>query len=153
MTMSEYERCDRKVTFECQRCGRCCTDFFVNLGYNDLLLLKDKASLQGKVVNATAMNKITGKEETRLSLPYPCPFFDAGNKKCAIYEFRPKTCRIFPFFARNEKAGVVYFYESGCPGVGKGGRLDLFETYRLVKDLNKDIRLLENRGMAGRIFR
>ena len=46
MMESKYKDCGRRIGFGCQRCGRCCIDFFVPLGYEDLLLIKEKTGCQ-----------------------------------------------------------------------------------------------------------
>jgi Fe-S-cluster containining protein len=148
MAESSYIRCDRKVKFECARCGRCCTDFFINLGFTDIVRLKEKyPGLDGLLVNARGMNPYTGKVENKISLPNPCKFYDSTGKACAAYGSRPKTCMIFPFYAKNENGKLEFYFEKNCPGVGKGKKVDLLEIYSVIKDLNGDIKLLESRKL------
>jgi Fe-S-cluster containining protein len=141
----KYVKCGRKVAFECQHCGRCCAEYFVPIGADDLRALKKKfgSRLAGKTVMVDAKNPFTGKEITTPSLVHPCPFYDKNGKRCGIYAHRPKTCIIFPFFARKDGGAMQYFYSGFCPGIGKGAKVDILEMLPLVKALDKDIAALK----------
>jgi Fe-S-cluster containining protein len=146
MQDEKYKEWGRKVNFECQHCGRCCTDFFVPIGADDLRSLKGKfgSAVSGKTVMVDAINPMTGKDITTPSLVHPCPFYDTAAKRCKIYTHHPKTCAIFPFFVMQDSGTVRYFHSGICPGVGKGSaKVDLFELLPLVKALDKDIAALK----------
>ncbi len=147
MPENGYTMCERKVNFECQRCGRCCTDFFVPIGESDLMRLQGNAGdMKGKTVTVDSENPITGNEVSSPSLIRPCPFFDKETTDCRVYGFRPKTCIIFPFFVKKEKGKMAYFHSVICPGIGKGPKVDLFPLLSVVRKLEKDIRKLKEKS-------
>ncbi len=112
----------RKVGFECDRCGKCCTRAF-----NDhVFLLDDDAA---RIINAS------GREHLR-----PAPYFDLcdnlgrfyvigyalKNKpngdcifytggRCEHYDIRPVICRIFPYMLHREhdEDGNIDFRQIG----------------------------------------
>lgn len=86
--------------FQCQQCGRCC--FEIGLPYDPesisaiaqfLNLTKEQVieKYYGRIVN----NGWLSEDRKRT----PCPFLtaDGHKKKCAIYQVRPKGCRLYPF--------------------------------------------------------
>jgi Fe-S-cluster containining protein len=145
MQDEKYVKCERKVNFTCQHCGRCCTDFFVPIGADDLRSLKAKfgSAVSGKTVMVDAINPVTGKEITTPSLVHPCPFYDRGTMRCSIYAHRPKTCIIFPFFTKKDGGSVHYFHSGICPGIGKGAKVDIYDLLPMVKAMDKDIAALK----------
>lgn len=146
MAEPDYVSCDRKIAFQCQRCGRCCTDFVVPLGYNDLQSVKAKAgSLKGKVLLLEGKNAISNNAKKGLSFPHPCPFFDKENAVCTIHDVRPKTCLIYPFFTQKVNGKVMYSYDRNCPGVNNGEKIDLHGVHKTVKKLNSDIKVLKEK--------
>jgi len=107
--------------FECQRCGRCCTE--IGLPY-DGARLHDIAQNRGLSVEQlieqyygwiikrgrpeAGFEPYKGEDDRRT----PCPFLkDEGDKKtCVIYRDRPDGCRTYPFGTDFGRQGV------DCPG-------------------------------------
>jgi Fe-S-cluster containining protein len=146
MQDGKYAKCGRKVRFKCQHCGKCCTEFFVPIGAEDLRVLQEKTgSIKGRIVTVDALNPITGKEVSTPSLVQPCPFHDKEHKLCSIYMYRPKTCVIFPFFVKKENGEMHYFYSTNCPGIGMGESVDLFELHKTCRELDDDINALKEK--------
>lgn len=105
-------RQDRRwVLFECQRCGKCCTE--IGLPYDP-----DSIFEIAKFFNLTVaqvIEKYYGRivEERKKWEPEdhkrtPCPFLaaDGDIKSCSIYSVRPLGCRLYPFETDGGRAGV-----------------------------------------------
>lgn len=101
--------------FECQRCGRCCTE--IGLPYDPQSIFEIARFLHlevGQVIDKY-YGRITedGKSwESDDHKRTPCPFISGDNdrKSCAIYSVRPSGCRLYPFDTDFGRAGV------DCPG-------------------------------------
>ena len=61
--------------------------------------------------------KYTIKERVVDDSNYACLFFDLENKRCSIYEARPKQCRTFPFWDHFKVNKEEVFKE--CPAVSQ----------------------------------
>lgn len=52
---------------------------------------------------------------------YACIFFDSSNKKCRIYEQRPKQCRDFPFWNAHKTSHLtpenLILLQKECRGI------------------------------------
>jgi Fe-S-cluster containining protein len=50
-----------------------------------------------------------------------CVFFDTENRKCTVYNARPRQCRTWPFWDSNLKSPEAWAATCEvCPGSGKG---------------------------------
>ena len=76
---------DFTINGKCSQCGQCCSN---------LLPLSDK-----EIARIKAYIKKHGIKEQRhnalMTVDMTCPFRDERNKKCLIYDIRPKICRVF----------------------------------------------------------
>lgn len=81
--MQDKRECFCNTNGQCSNCGRCCADMLP-------LTKKDIQIVKSYVKN----NKIKPFAIDLLD-PMRCPFRDAVNKKCIIYEKRPTICRNF----------------------------------------------------------
>jgi Fe-S-cluster containining protein len=78
---------------ECDRCGACCSTFFVQVSEQD-------AELEPRIKAASiVVEPWLQSDEWRYRL-HPLPFhegccFLGSNKLCAIYQSRPQVCRRF----------------------------------------------------------
>ena len=87
--------------YECKKsCGYCCT-LRVRLSLLDIIRImkagyKKKDFLDKDLKGKPVIKMIKGK----------CYFLyrKNGKARCKIYESRPKTCRIYPFFNENIKS-------------------------------------------------
>jgi len=110
------------LRFECQHCGKCCTDLntLVNTTYLDILRIRDGLNLNiDEIIEILGFyifdKKPTTKEIDRMVVPPIetekglaftglkknssglCYFYNSKKKRCSIYKFRPNFCRTFPF--------------------------------------------------------
>lgn len=140
------------MRFKCILCGRCCSDpkTLINVTFRDILRIKKFLNIQIQDIlkyigfYTFKDEKIEKYLEKMLYTPVitengqafiallkkengDCIFLD-HNKKCSIYEHRPKICQCFPFtFDLKEKSGInaeldiTYTFKGieFCPGISK----------------------------------
>ena len=105
------------MIFECQRCGNCCTTGEpIRLRQEDAALLARGL----KIPLNKVLKKFTIKDSQRAGVLnfkhiLPCKFYDQSAKGCKIYQFRPWSCRIFPFLGIYGSEDRVVVNEL-CPG-------------------------------------
>ncbi len=140
-------RCDRKINFECQRCGKCCLKFSLPIGFDDISIIKSKTKLPitAFLVRGKMKSPSSGKIYESWELLQPCPFFNYEERVCGINDFKPKVCRLYPFILSRDyyTRKMVYEYDSKCKGVGKNGKMDLYGLVSLWKGYHADLRILE----------
>ena len=90
---------EKGLSFKCTECGACCTGEpgFVWLTDEDI----KKISTLLKLTEEEFLDKYCRKIGNQYSLlennkTYDCIFLK--NKKCTIYQSRPKQCRTYPFW-------------------------------------------------------
>ncbi|MDG2013796.1 MAG: YkgJ family cysteine cluster protein [Pirellulaceae bacterium] len=126
------------LKFKCSGCGDCCTGapgyVWVNkqeitalaaaLGFTDVEQFEDKY-----------VRKI-GIRKSLVEFPNgDCVFFDNGTRKCAVYEYRPRQCKTWPFWDSNLKNPEAWEETcESCPGSGQGKlySLEQIEAQRKV---------------------
>jgi Fe-S-cluster containining protein len=113
----DYYRMACNILFECQRCGNCCTTGDpIRLRQEDVALLARGL----KIPVNKALKKFTIKDPKKAGVYnfkhiLPCKFFDQSERGCRIYQFRPWSCRIFPFLGIYGSEDRVAVNEL-CPG-------------------------------------
>ena len=70
---------------KCSNCGQCCSNL---LPLSDMEIKQIKQYVKKHNIKEQRHNVMVGVDMT-------CPFRDDANKKCLIYEIRPKICRQF----------------------------------------------------------
>ncbi|MHA1732856.1 MAG: YkgJ family cysteine cluster protein [Promethearchaeota archaeon] len=136
----------QKFKFKCTGCGACCERGNVPLTFWDLELWARNKVVANMLYNVSLVTGESGVPDLVFraspdgggsSSPAgvdgeaagggnspggatkggKCPYFNASEKKCTIYENRPLACRSFPL----EYDGQHYLLaELECPGVGEG---------------------------------
>jgi Fe-S-cluster containining protein len=62
-----------------------------------------------------------------------CVFFDGIDRKCTVYEARPRQCRTWPFWDSNLKTPQAWERTCEvCPGSGKGPLVSVEEIVKQV---------------------
>ncbi|RLE90259.1 MAG: YkgJ family cysteine cluster protein [Thermoprotei archaeon] len=83
--------------FKCIRCGKCCVKTQMVLGPTDILRI---TKLGYKLKEFSVISK-DGLLRLK-NINDHCVFYNPNTRKCNIYRWRPKGCRIYP---------IVYFIE------------------------------------------
>ena len=78
------------INGSCSNCGNCCTEL-IPLTINEVKLIKAYVKEKQIKPYSDIFFKYHDKESTNLM----CPFRDFEERKCRIYEVRPKICRVF----------------------------------------------------------
>jgi Fe-S-cluster containining protein len=87
--VTEERECIRSCD-ECRRDYECCRKFLIYVTKWGEILLKKRAKELGVKVEFKTI------EGNRYFKGDPCPFWNLkGKNLCAIYEKRPKTCKVF----------------------------------------------------------
>ena len=102
--------------FECQRCGKCCTE--IGLPY-DSRQIEEIAQFLGLTVDKVIeryYGRFSDDHRCWISENHkrtPCPFIMtiSSGKACAIYPVRPNACRRFPFETDFDSAKII------CPAL------------------------------------
>jgi Fe-S-cluster containining protein len=186
----------KNLRFACTRCGNCCTDkdTLVNLTYLDILKIKNGLKLDlNEVLNLlgfyTFERPITDDDrkrmviapiETEKGLAFValrknnlgrCYFYNSKDRKCLIYDLRPKFCQTFPFtfgildekYNQSKNGLKISYTEKGkkyCPGISDESPLINIDKWRelgklTLKELVKNYRLTtewNNKVQKGKII-
>jgi len=87
------------------QCVKCCTDTHMPLSHSDI----KRISAQGYKFKNIAVKR--GREHHLKNVNGYCIFLK--DKKCAIYDFRPEGCRLYPLIQfKNSSNVVIHDY---CP--------------------------------------
>jgi len=95
----------KKIEFKCVRCGTCCSNmrgpmFGIISG---LGILPDETNLfSPHLVKPYIRYMVTAPDRPGWVFMYQvdagsCPHYDPKEKRCVIYDKRPRICRAFPF--------------------------------------------------------
>lgn len=142
----------KETTFECLRCGRCCScllaeDRGVTRG---LTLLPGEHDLFLKSVVRPAIGigrrphergfRITAYQLTENT----CPHLERGS--CGIYSERPASCRQFPFsLRRNPEGSMQLGFDLNCPAlvalIEENPRVNVGSDERLYAEKLLDVEL------------
>jgi Fe-S-cluster containining protein len=79
--------------FRCQNCGRCCYTPGAGLYLEDEDFERIAERVGKKRLKSLCRHEKILKAWV---LKQPCPFYDADDKGCQIYDIRPATCRKYP---------------------------------------------------------
>ncbi len=126
------------LRFTCTGCGDCCTGApgYVWVNKEEITAL---AARLGMPV-ADFEEKYTRRVGIRRSLvEFPngdCVFLDA-NRKCEVYEDRPRQCRTWPFWESNLRTPTAWRETCEvCPGSGQGNLVtveQILEQMRVMR--------------------
>lgn len=101
---------DLTIDGKCSNCGNCCTEF-VPLTKKETETIRKYLKQHPEI----KMHRHLDKENIEIL----CPFRDKVNKRCTIYEVRPRVCRRFicnlppATLAKNKDEGVDRAYYNG----------------------------------------
>lgn len=105
--------------FKCTQCSGCCTGFpgYVWIEDEEIEKMYKFLKISKEEFLKTYTRKVYGKISLKENfINYDCCFLK--NKKCMIYEVRPKQCQNFPFWENNLKNSNSWnALKEFCPGV------------------------------------
>lgn len=115
---------------DCTRCGNCCNYLTPELTNKEIDSLSKYLKLTSKEFGDSYIE--IDEENCKFLSKIPCIFFK--DKKCSIYEIRPKVCAEYPFLHKKNFStrllGVIDNY-STCPIVfNVYERLKIFYNFR-----------------------
>jgi len=101
----------RDISLKCNRCGKCCSEFWIPISPNDLeqryvRWLSGENSRNDDMHLLYPMLKFTGTSATIdgvIKYHYSCIHLkqiEDNLYKCSIYAHRPDICRNFPFYGK-----------------------------------------------------
>ncbi len=123
------------LRFKCTQCGNCCTGApgYVWVNQAEIEALAAKFQMNVPAFEAKYVRKVGAR---RSLIEYPngdCVFFDGIERKCTVYDSRPRQCRTWPFWASNVKTPDAWAQTCEiCPGSGKGNLVTVEEVLRQV---------------------
>lgn len=123
------------LSFECTRCGNCCTGAPGYVWVDDEEVAK-LAAMRGEPLREFTevyTYKARGKRTLREKSNGDCIFFEAG-RGCTVYSARPKQCRTWPFWESIVKSPEEWQSTAeSCPGMNQGNLIPVEEILRRVK--------------------
>jgi Fe-S-cluster containining protein len=126
------------LRFRCTGCGDCCTGApgYVWVNQQEIANLATALGFDDREKFESKYVRKIGIRKSLVEFPNgDCVFFDSGSRKCAVYAWRPRQCRTWPFWDSNLKSPESWAETcQSCPGSGKGKlySLDQIEDQRKV---------------------
>lgn len=99
--MSEWIK-EEGLHFKCTECGKCCTGGpgYVWITIEEMEKIATSLALPLDIFTRRYVKKVNNRFSLVEKKPnYDCIFLE--NKRCTIYENRPKQCRTFPWWDEN----------------------------------------------------
>jgi uncharacterized protein len=135
LAMSEEVWFEDGLSFQCTRCGNCCTGApgFVWVNDEELAAI---AEFRGETVEQVSglYTYLARRGRTlRDQAGGDCVFYDR-ERGCVIYPVRPRQCRTWPFWQSNVASPEAWQRTCEvCPGSGKGNLISVEEILERVK--------------------
>jgi hypothetical protein len=123
------------LSFECTRCGRCCTGEpgFVWVNDEEIDAIAAFLGESVEVVLGAYSRSVRGDQTLREKANGDCIFYDR-KAGCTIYAVRPRQCRTWPFWQSNVQTPADWERTQRlCPGSGQGTLIPVEEITRRVK--------------------
>jgi uncharacterized protein len=84
---------------DCTACGNCCVVLSPSLGEEDVERLAGHLGMAGSEFKSKYLQPAeSAADEPWVMRERPCPFLK--DKRCAVYEHRPASCRNYPYLDR-----------------------------------------------------
>jgi Fe-S-cluster containining protein len=118
------------LRFTCTGCGNCCTGDpgFVWVNRQEIKALADGLGLDVVAFEAQFVRHVGIRRSLVERANGDCIFFDPINRRCEVYELRPRQCRTWPFWNTNLRTPESWAETcQACPGSGRGKLYNLGE--------------------------
>ena len=119
------------LSFRCTQCGNCCTGSpgFVWVTDEEIQAIADHLDKPIGEIRLLHTRPARGLTSLTEFANGDCTFFDPQNRRCTIYEARPKQCRTWPFWQSNLSSPEAWARTQVlCPGAGHGDFVPLDEV-------------------------
>jgi uncharacterized protein len=123
------------LRFQCTQCGDCCTGApgYVWVNKAEIEALAAKLEMPVPDFEKQYVRNVGARKSL---VEYPngdCVFFDGIDRKCTVYEARPRQCRTWPFWDSNVRTPEAWARTCEvCPGSGKGQLVTVDEIVKQV---------------------
>ncbi len=117
--------------FQCTQCGDCCTGEpgFVWVNQEEIAALARRLNLDVATFEAQFVHKVGIRKTLTEKENGDCVFLK--DRKCTVYEDRPRQCRSWPFWESNLRSEKAWQETCAvCPGCGKGDLVPLEDIQR-----------------------
>jgi uncharacterized protein len=121
--MDEKTWFDKGLRFECTQCGDCCTGApgYVWVTGDEIADLAREKGLSVAAFEAKYVRKVGVRKSLIEYSNGDCVFFDNTQRKCTVYNARPRQCRTWPFWHSNVRDEASWKATCEvCPGSGRG---------------------------------
>ena len=111
------------LRFQCTQCGDCCTGApgYVWVNQAEIEAIAARLELDVEEFVKLYVRKIGIRRSLKEFPNGDCVFFDTDERRCQIYEDRPRQCKTWPFWDSNLKSEEAWAETcEHCPGSGKG---------------------------------
>lgn len=151
LTTGEITTTQNHVQFSCNFSTDCCTNLNIPITDMDIERIEQHGYKLDQIIEEAVPQIRFAEDETaeknywikRKPFTGTCTFLE--NDKCSIHEFKPFSCRIFPFQLRGGKDGVYTVAIHGsnlCQSVTTVSA-DQAQNYELLEDLLNEVQLEE----------
>lgn len=115
------------LRFKCTQCGKCCTgkSGYIWVSNEEIDAIAEKLGLSTKQFSMRYLRYREGRYsliEKRSIDGYDCIFLE--NKKCTIYQVRPKQCKTYPWWKESLSSEKEWEQTAkACEGINPQGNL------------------------------
>lgn len=110
------------LRFSCTGCGDCCTGApgYVWVNQQEIDALAARLKMTPAQFEAKYVRQVGVRRSLKERRNYDCVFLNE-NRRCTVYEDRPRQCRTWPFWDSNLKSPAAWKAAcEACPGSGQG---------------------------------
>jgi uncharacterized protein len=129
MTKSETPWYRDGLSFECTRCGACCTGApgYVWVTEEEVARLANQTGMERDQFSRKYVRRV-GNRYSLVEKPGGDCIFWSREVGCTVYPARPVQCRTWPFWEENIETEESWEHvKQGCPGAGRGQWFSLEE--------------------------
>lgn len=92
------------LNFQCTQCGQCCTGApgYIWVTDQEIIQIAEHLEISVDEFKKNYLRNISGRWSLNELYNFDCIFLK--EKKCQIYQMRPKQCRTFPWWPENLKS-------------------------------------------------
>jgi Fe-S-cluster containining protein len=110
------------LSFQCTRCGACCTGApgFVWVNIEEITRLAEYRGESVEQFSLAFVRRVGNRYSLKEKPGGDCIFWDK-KAGCTVYPARPTQCQTWPFWPENIETSEAWEHvKSVCPGSGKG---------------------------------